>query len=729
MRARTSKPQPLGRRIARGVLLLIALGLPFGPGYAGEFEKELKKAQEMSQVDPKAAQAMAEKLIQDYPSRYEPQSLMTLIFASQGKASEARGALDKAFELAPPSDQSILLEVLRTLDPAAAKEKVDTVVAQAMQADGDGLMFAAAEKFKEAFWLDPTQGDWGLRAVSILVNLDENEAAVSLLRRVEKSAPPSFQPRVQEVRTRLSPIIQRLSGEAFEKAKGHFKKGDHDAALEALDEVLELEPSSGEGHFLKLRTLSRKGKAEEAIEAARLAIKHGIRDRERWTQEEDILSLAEKDDYRKLLRGAFGKKALNELDEVLEAKRAKLRAAEEKRKREEAERIRKEKERKRRKAEAKRLEEERIRQAEEAAERERIRLEELRLAREAAALEAAVAKKQKQLEAQAAAEAKRKADLEFAEGQANTIRSLMMKARTRAIQATMKNGQSFTEVSKYAKSLADKGYDYFKEGKFELARQKFSAAKSQYQSLANTSEVASDAKSYFTKLNSNPEGIRFVLIQAGSYRMGSNTGDSDERPVHSVKIPKPFYVATTETTQAHFQAIMGSNPSKFRKGSQPVEKVTWQEATSYAAKLQSRWNSQGRVPSSYRVRLPTETEWEYFARAGTTGDRYGGLGAIAWYKENSKREPHEVGLKDRNPWGLYDVLGNVWEWTLDPKHSSYNGAPSTNRLWNGGSSAYRVIRGGSWSNEAKLIRASNRFFLKPNTRYTDVGFRIVVAPR
>ena len=166
------------------------------------------------------------------------------------------------------------------------------------------------------------------------------------------------------------------------------------------------------------------------------------------------------------------------------------------------------------------------------------------------------------------------------------------------------------------------------------------------------------------------DGIEFVKIPPGEFLMGSTSRHArdDEKPVTRVRISKGFYLGKTEVTQSQWQAVMGDNPSYSKDGGDdcPVEMVPWNDVQEFIGKLNARSGGE-------RYRLPTEAEWEYAARAGTTTDTYAGnvtepngndpvVNRIAWYRENSGGQPQPVGQKAPNGFGLYDMLGNVWEW-------------------------------------------------------------------
>jgi formylglycine-generating enzyme required for sulfatase activity len=165
----------------------------------------------------------------------------------------------------------------------------------------------------------------------------------------------------------------------------------------------------------------------------------------------------------------------------------------------------------------------------------------------------------------------------------------------------------------------------------------------------------------------------------------------------------------TPVTQAAYEKAMRENPSKFKGPRHPVESVTWDQAREYCAAVGGR--------------LPTEAEWEYAARAGSTGARYGDLDAIAWYDGNSDNETHPVKQKQPNSWGLYDMLGNVWEWVTDwYEENYYQGLPSPAIDPKGpASGTYRVLRGGSWGTYPGFVRASVRGRVVPGVRFNYVG--------
>ena len=233
-------------------------------------------------------------------------------------------------------------------------------------------------------------------------------------------------------------------------------------------------------------------------------------------------------------------------------------------------------------------------------------------------------------------------------------------------------------------------------------------------------------------------GGGWVRIAPGTFEMGSPSGEAgryDDETRHTVRITRAFLLKATEVTQAEYQALMGSNPSGHTScgGSCPVEKVSWFDAVKYANALSRK----ERLSECYVIngesvtfsglgcrgyRLPTEAEWEYAARAGTSSALYGEVDKVAWYDRNSGSTPHPVAKKAANAWGLYDMLGNVWEWTQD-WYASYPSGSSVDPIGpNTGSK--RVVRGGSWSPGARYVRAAYRFRIAPGYRSVDLGFRL-----
>ena len=218
----------------------------------------------------------------------------------------------------------------------------------------------------------------------------------------------------------------------------------------------------------------------------------------------------------------------------------------------------------------------------------------------------------------------------------------------------------------------------------------------------------------------NGVSFNMVYVAGGTFQMGSNDGESDERPVHSVTL-SDYYIGQTEVTQELWQAVMGSNPSYsgFVGAKNPVNNVSWNDCQEFISKL-------NRLTGG-RFRLPTEAEWEYAARGGnkSRGYKYSGsdyLGSVAWYEDNSGRDVHPVSSKSANELGLYDMSGNVEEWCSD-WYVSYLSSPQTNPT-GAPSGSDRVLRGGSYISEKSECRSAVRFSFFPTFRCYSYGFRL-----
>jgi formylglycine-generating enzyme required for sulfatase activity len=234
----------------------------------------------------------------------------------------------------------------------------------------------------------------------------------------------------------------------------------------------------------------------------------------------------------------------------------------------------------------------------------------------------------------------------------------------------------------------------------------------------------------FTEKISKGITLEMVGLPAGQFLMGSPDSDRDaeswEKPQHQVKI-NSFAIGKYPVTQAQYQAVMGTNPSHFSNNPQnPVERISWDDAQAFCQKLSQI--------TGKTYRLPTEAEWEYACRGGTTtrfyfGDDANQLEDYAWYEGNSQNTTHPVGQKKPNAWGLYDMSGNVWEWCEDNWHNSYQNAPSDGSAWLIKDNDYQIVRGGSWYGLPNLCRSAYRNF---NYRRGNIvnyfGFRVVCVP-
>lgn len=281
-------------------------------------------------------------------------------------------------------------------------------------------------------------------------------------------------------------------------------------------------------------------------------------------------------------------------------------------------------------------------------------------------------------------------------------------------------------------------------------------------------------------VSANRYAMKLVRVPAGSFQMGASEREaqamferflkidkdtklewfSNATPKHRVEIKHSFYMGQTEVTQKQWRAVMEKtvreqrdrdNPNSplFGEGDDyPIYYVSWNEAKDFVARLNS-------LRDGFVYRLPSEAEWEYASRAGTTGNFAGELDSLAWYIENSGRTrlnapkivvsggenyfkrllengggAHPVGTKTANAFGLYDMTGNVWEWCEDVSHKNYQGAPTDGSSWlTGGNPKYRIVRGGSWSNDRSNLHSGYRSGLAPESHSFQQGFRIAASRR
>ena len=223
------------------------------------------------------------------------------------------------------------------------------------------------------------------------------------------------------------------------------------------------------------------------------------------------------------------------------------------------------------------------------------------------------------------------------------------------------------------------------------------------------------------------EGVtmELVLIPAGEFRMGSPESEEErsdnEGPQHMVRITKPFYIGKYEVTQAQWQAVMGNNPSRFKGDDLPVEKVSWHACQEFCGRLSRRCNR--------RIRLPTEAEWEYACRSGTTTPYTWGASKdtaeeYTWHFHNSGEKTHVVGTKKPTPWGLYDMHGNVEEWCQDGFYR-YLPHVQSDPMVERSSDEWAVIRGSSWHGHIYQARSAHRWGYMPKEGAWCIGLRVV----
>jgi formylglycine-generating enzyme required for sulfatase activity len=224
----------------------------------------------------------------------------------------------------------------------------------------------------------------------------------------------------------------------------------------------------------------------------------------------------------------------------------------------------------------------------------------------------------------------------------------------------------------------------------------------------------------------NSIGMKLLLIPKGSFTMGAEDGFVNEQPTHPVTISQPFYLGVYEVTQEQYEGVMGENPSKFKDPKNPVGRASWQDAVEFCRKLSELPDekSAGRV-----YRLPTEAEWEYACRAGSTtkfgfGDDESQLFDYAWIGKNSESKTHHVGQKKPNAWGIHDMHGNAWEWCSDWYGEYPRDAVTDPQGPDTG--IFRTCRGGSWGFVAANCRSAARGANDPATRTLGGGFRVVL---
>ena len=232
----------------------------------------------------------------------------------------------------------------------------------------------------------------------------------------------------------------------------------------------------------------------------------------------------------------------------------------------------------------------------------------------------------------------------------------------------------------------------------------------------------------------------FVPLTPGEGRyparfvMGTESdGPKTEQPAHAVTLKHPFAIAKYEVTQELYQVVAGKNPSRWQGPRNSVELLSWPEAVAFCERVTAELRKRDVLAADEEIRLPTEAEWEYACRAGTTtaysfGDDPKDLSLHAWYKGNAAGNDPPVGAKRPNPWGLYDVHGYLWEFCQDTWHDSYADAPGDGRAQVDGGDT-RVIRGGAWTGTADDARSTRRRPIDANARGDDIGLRPVRAKR
>jgi formylglycine-generating enzyme required for sulfatase activity len=226
--------------------------------------------------------------------------------------------------------------------------------------------------------------------------------------------------------------------------------------------------------------------------------------------------------------------------------------------------------------------------------------------------------------------------------------------------------------------------------------------------------------------------LTLVWIAPGTFRMGSAPDEGhrhpSEGPARGVTLTQGFWLGKTEGTQAQYAALSGTHPSRFTAvgPDAPVERVSWLGATEFCRQLTARERTAGRLPAGYVYDLPTEAQWEYACRAGTTGDYAGLPDAMAWHKDNNGETTHPVARQEPNAWGLHDMAGNVLEWCRDWFGDYPRGAQTdpTGPV----SGHFRIARGGSWRVAATSGRSAARGGGSPGREDYTLGFRLAFVP-
>lgn len=224
--------------------------------------------------------------------------------------------------------------------------------------------------------------------------------------------------------------------------------------------------------------------------------------------------------------------------------------------------------------------------------------------------------------------------------------------------------------------------------------------------------------------------LEFALIPAGEFLMGSDDsdprGENNEKPRHRVRIAKPFYLGKYKIMQDQWDAVMGGNSSAFRGPKYPVNAVSWDDCQAFIKKLDDKF-----PPQRGKFRLPTEAQWEYACRAGSTtqwsfGDDVSKLGDYAWYRANAEESIHPLGQKKANAWGLYDMHGDLWEWCADSYDRRYYASSPAVDPAGPPPNGYRVLRGGSWYLGPEYARSARRSWLGQNVGSFLHGFRLAL---
>ena len=313
------------------------------------------------------------------------------------------------------------------------------------------------------------------------------------------------------------------------------------------------------------------------------------------------------------------------------------------------------------------------------------------------------------------------------EGEALTINETLQTGKEISISTDQSGDKIYVDGNYVGVSPLTTNLSY---GSHEIKAEREGKTVSKTINVAQSGGETNIKLTFFGNQTFTVKGVTFTMIavEGGTFQMGATSEQgsdaySDESPVHSVTL-SDYYIGETEVTQELWEAVMGSNPSYFSGNPQrPVEYVSWNDCQEFITKLNEL--------TGKNFRLPTEAEWEYAARGGnkSQGYKYSGsntIGNVAWYYDNSSSETHDVKTKQANELGIYDMSGNVWEWCQD-WYGSYSSGSQTNPT-GPSSGSDRVLRGGSWGNNALYCRVSGRSGYSPGNRFSIYGFRVVSFP-
>ncbi len=276
--------------------------------------------------------------------------------------------------------------------------------------------------------------------------------------------------------------------------------------------------------------------------------------------------------------------------------------------------------------------------------------------------------------------------------------------------------------------------------KVEGATNPYYVAMDEAKKLFFCSKDESESKDVTIPLSEDVD-LDMIWIRSGTFTMGSpedELGRYDDETQHKVTLTQGYWLGKYEVTQAQYEAVMGTNPSVTQGDDLPVQKVSWNDAMEFCATLTKIEKAAGRLPFGYEYTLPTEAQWEYACRAGTTTALNNGknlsseekcpeMDEVGWYVGNSDETTHPVGQKKPNAWGLYDMHGNVYEWCLD-WYGEDEPASSVTDPTGPETGSSRMIRGGTWNEVATFCRSAFRNYVLPTASDSYIGFRVALAP-